>query len=116
LVELEQRLARLQAEAVLHEHPFTSTKPVLGPIIVGFRRLWNAIATRWYILPVLEQQTSVNQQVAEALSEVVRTLRQESRAPAVDSTLWRILAADQATLAQAVGALGADGEESPPQR
>ncbi len=110
LEALERRLARLRAEAVLREPPFTSTKRWLGPLIIGFRQLWNAIATRWYILPVLAQQTNVNQELAETLAEIVQEmeLRVDYHNLAVADTLWRVLAADQASLARAAWAPNAD--------
>jgi len=44
----------------LREQPFYSDKPVLGRLIVWFRTLWNNVATRWYVLPLIQQQTAIN--------------------------------------------------------
>lgn len=44
----------------LRERPFHSDKPLLGRLIVWFRTLWNNIATRWYVIPLIQQQTAIN--------------------------------------------------------
>lgn len=49
-------LAEGEHEAVLREHKFRSRLPLLA----GLRTAWNNVATRWYMLPVLEQQTRFN--------------------------------------------------------
>jgi hypothetical protein len=44
----------------LQEQPFYSDKPLVGPLIVWFRTLWNNVATRWYVIPIMQQQTEIN--------------------------------------------------------
>jgi GT2 family glycosyltransferase len=53
---LADLLAEVEREAVLREHRFRSRLPWLA----GLRAAWNSVATRWYVLPVLEQQTRFN--------------------------------------------------------
>jgi len=57
-------------KARVEERPFTSHTPIIGPLIVRFRTLWNNISTRWYMLPILTQQNAYNQLVAERLSDI----------------------------------------------
>ena len=44
----------------LQEQPFHSDKPLVGRLIVWFRTLWNNVATRWYVIPIIQQQTAIN--------------------------------------------------------
>ena len=53
-------LAELEAAQTIQEVPFTSTVPVIGPLIAGFRSLWNSVSTRWYVRPLLHQQNVFN--------------------------------------------------------
>ncbi len=64
----------------LREQSFYSDKPVLGRLIVWFRTLWNNVATRWYVLPLLQQQTAINQRLQTEIVELqaeVMNLRDE---------------------------------------
>jgi hypothetical protein len=67
-----QRLAALQT---LHESPFTSGVPVLGPVIVWFRTLWNNVATRWYVRPLIHQQSLFNAAVMAQLQAQAEALQ-----------------------------------------
>jgi O-antigen biosynthesis protein len=53
---LADLLAEVEREAVLREHQFRSRLPGLARL----RAAWNSVATRWYVLSVLEQQTRFN--------------------------------------------------------
>ena len=44
----------------LQEQPFHSDKPLVGRLVVWFRTLWNNVATRWYVIPIIQQQTDIN--------------------------------------------------------
>lgn len=57
MVEHLQEMAKHQ---VLVEQPFRSRVPVLGPVIAAVRSLWNAISTKWYVRPLLQQQSAFN--------------------------------------------------------
>lgn len=63
---LAAQLEQARGEAVLREHEFRSRLP----LIAALRRAWNSIATRYYLLPVLHQQTRVNLALARALERV----------------------------------------------
>lgn len=54
----------------VREQPFTSQVPVLAPLIVAFRRLWNSVATKWYVRPMMAQQVKFNGAVVRALSRL----------------------------------------------
>ena len=51
------------------ERPFTSETAVIGGLIVRFRQLWNSMAAKWYIRPLLQQQNEFNQLIANAIYE-----------------------------------------------
>ncbi|MGC8874072.1 MAG: methyltransferase domain-containing protein [Chloroflexia bacterium] len=71
-MRLEQHLDQLKALATVQEQPFRSRFPVLGPLIAWFRERWNRISTKWYVLPMLQQQVHYNLALAEALRELYR--------------------------------------------
>ncbi|HRQ38136.1 MAG TPA: glycosyltransferase [Chloroflexota bacterium] len=51
----------LREKAVVQERPFTSTTPLIGPLLAWFRARWNNISTTWYVRPLLQQQNEFNQ-------------------------------------------------------
>lgn len=59
----------LMDKAEVKERPFTSQTPVVGGIIAWFRTLWNNVATKWYVRPLLTQQNEYNQLTARALAD-----------------------------------------------
>lgn len=62
--------SRLNLAKVVAEPAFTSRTPVLGPLIVAVRRLWNWMSTKWYVRPILEQQNRFNSEVVRACDEL----------------------------------------------
>lgn len=67
---LRKRLAVLEGQMTIQVHPFTSHAPLIGRLIVRFRRLWNWMSTKWYVLPMLQQQNRYNASVTHALREL----------------------------------------------
>ncbi|RRR72213.1 MAG: glycosyltransferase family 2 protein [Candidatus Viridilinea halotolerans] len=63
---LAELLATAKREAVLEEHQFHSRIPIIAKL----RSTWNEIATRWYILPLMHQQTRYNLAVQRSLLEL----------------------------------------------
>ncbi len=59
----------LLEKSQVRERPFTSTTPIIGPLLVRFREVWNSVATKWYVRPLLQQQNSFNQLVVSQLHE-----------------------------------------------
>lgn len=57
----------LRAQQELQEHRFQSRVPILGPLIVALRSLWNNIATKWYVRPLLIQQSIFNRLLVDRL-------------------------------------------------
>ncbi len=66
----EELAAELMNLWEIREQPFTSQVPVLAPLIVAFRRLWNSVATKWYVRPMMAQQVRFNGAVMRALSRL----------------------------------------------
>ena len=54
------RSAELRSKCQLTEAPFVSSAPVVGPLVVRFRRLWNWMSTKWYVRPLVQQQNEFN--------------------------------------------------------
>ena len=50
----------LQEKGHLTERPFNSSVPLIGPFIAGFRTLWNNVAAKWYVRPLIQQQNEFN--------------------------------------------------------
>lgn len=69
-------LEQLQGLAELREHPFHSDVPVLGGLIAWFRTVWNSVATKWYVRPMMAQQTEYNQAVLDRLRQIESRTRQ----------------------------------------
>lgn len=57
----------LHASWALKEQPFHSDAPLVGPAIAGLRDAFNNISTRWYVLPLVKQQTEFNANVTTML-------------------------------------------------
>jgi len=68
---LDRNLIDLVAHARLQEPQFTSSVPVLGPFIIAVRRFWNWMSTKWYVRPVLHQQSKVNVDVGMIISSLL---------------------------------------------
>ncbi|MBI3968786.1 MAG: glycosyltransferase [Chloroflexi bacterium] len=65
---------RLAETAHLAEHVFHSKVPVVGRIVAGTRDLWNSVSTKWYVRPLLSQQSAFNAQVAARFAELDQRL------------------------------------------
>lgn len=59
----------LMEKAHVMERPFISETAVIGGLIVRFRQLWNNMAAKWYIRPLLQQQNEFNQLIAHSVYE-----------------------------------------------
>jgi GT2 family glycosyltransferase len=51
----------------LREHEFQSNVPVVGPLITGVRRALYLLTAKWPLRVALDQQTRINQQLAQRL-------------------------------------------------
>jgi hypothetical protein len=44
----------------VQDYTFTSSVPLVGPLIAWFRTLWSSISTKWYVWSIRQQQNKVN--------------------------------------------------------
>jgi hypothetical protein len=63
----------------IKERPFSSSIPIFGPIIVGFRNAWNSVAAKWYVRPIVEQQNQYNRLFAELIDHFNTQLVEDAR-------------------------------------
>jgi len=63
----------------LEERPFTSSVPVVGGLIVAVRNVWNSVAAKWYVRPLIEQQNQYNRLFAELIDHFNRQLVDDAR-------------------------------------
>jgi hypothetical protein len=63
----------------LEERPFTSTVPIFGGLIVAIRNVWNSVAAKWYVRPLIEQQNQYNRLFAELIDHFNRQLVDDAR-------------------------------------
>lgn len=68
--EFHQSIEQLAKLGNLREEPFRSDVPVLGPLIVRLRTFWNSISTRWYVMPLLQQQSQYNMLLVQQIQQL----------------------------------------------
>jgi hypothetical protein len=73
--QLANTLANARSMATVHEQPFTSGTPVLGPFIVMVRNAWNWMSTKWWVRPMLMQQNGLNAELINALCNSLQVVR-----------------------------------------
>jgi GT2 family glycosyltransferase/polyhydroxyalkanoate synthesis regulator phasin len=69
----------LLKEWQVHEQPFRSTVPFVGKGIAAFREAWNNVSTRWYVLPLLQQQNAFNHTVLRLMQQMQQDIAQHMR-------------------------------------
>lgn len=77
--ERARLLQSLEDSQTLREHVFASEVPVVGGLIAAVRRLWNSVATKWYVRPILQQQSAFNEETVRYLQNLERRLEGQSR-------------------------------------
>ncbi len=91
-------LTLLQQKWQVQERPFTSQTAVIGPLIARLRTIWNNIATKWYVRPIVQQQNEFNRLTVTHLEEIADRFEDlDGRLIAQDK--------DQSTLAHDLGEL-----------
>lgn len=65
--DLLHPLDELLAKGQVRERPFVSHIPIIGRLIAWFRAAWNSVSTKWYVLPLLQQQNEFNAQLVSYL-------------------------------------------------
>lgn len=76
-----QQLDELTTRLTRTEFDFASSAPMVGPIIQGFRRLWNNISTRWYVMHTAKQQVVFDTQMlslVKQLTEYTQKLEEQN--------------------------------------
>lgn len=63
---LPHMITTAEQEAVLAEYQFNTGLP----LVAALRRTWNNVATRWYVLPLLHQQTRFNLATQRSLAQL----------------------------------------------
>lgn len=63
-------MTMLAVKAQVVEQPFHSDVPLFGPLIARLRGLWNSVATKWYVRPLLQQQNDFNLTVVQRMEVV----------------------------------------------
>jgi len=76
--QLRQHLEEVGRLWQVQEQPFRSRLPILGPLIAWFRERWNRISTKWYVLPILQQQVHFNAAVAQTLQDLYHFVQTSS--------------------------------------
>jgi GT2 family glycosyltransferase len=74
--QLEHLWRDLQAQWDIKEQPFHSDAPIVGGGIAAFRHAWNSVSTRWYVLPILQQQIAFNSTVVNLMGALRHTVQQ----------------------------------------
>jgi hypothetical protein len=74
----------LEEKGRLQERPFSSSVPLIGPLIAGFRALWNSVAAKWTVRSLIEQQNEFNalliQRMGYLESQVYAQIIEQDRA------------------------------------
>ncbi len=63
----------------LDEFEFHSSVPVIGPVIVWWRRLWYNVAARWAMRYLVQQQEAINQQQGACIRSLISLSQEMSR-------------------------------------
>jgi GT2 family glycosyltransferase len=71
----------------VREKPFSSSAPVVGPLVASLRSRMNNLSTRWYVQPILQQQVDYNASVARTLREMSEQLAELQAQVALQSLL-----------------------------
>jgi hypothetical protein len=69
-MDLNRALIELPANTSLREPQFRSDVSVLGPLIVRIRQFWNWMSTKWYVRPLIWQQSNINMRLASVMGEI----------------------------------------------
>jgi hypothetical protein len=63
-------MERLIDKSQVQEQPFSSTAPIIGPLIAWIRQAWNNISTTWYVRSLVQQQNEFNTLVVRQLKTI----------------------------------------------
>ncbi len=77
-------LEQLETTWEIRETEFTSRLPGFGPMVVRVRRLWNSLATRAYVVPMIQQQNDFNYLLVQSLKRLELLTESASRVASHD--------------------------------
>ncbi len=80
---LSALIGALEENHRLREHDFVAHSPFVGRV----RQAWANVAARWLVRPIIEQQTALNAQVAQALREVQQHIERQAHRQRADAFL-----------------------------
>lgn len=80
-------LAEVRQRWLIEERPFTSSAPLIGPLIVWLRTQVNNAGPRWHVRQLLAQQVEFNGAVTRALSETATTAQSAALSAEASSAL-----------------------------
>lgn len=63
---------KVEGVSALRAPRVNSRVPILGSFIGGFRNLWYSVVLKHYLVPVLDQQSQINDQLRATLEDLVR--------------------------------------------
>ena len=69
----------LAQRATVVEQPFSSSKPIFGSLIVWLRTMWNNVATKWFVRPLIQQQNEFNQELVRQLRHAEAKLLEQDQ-------------------------------------
>ncbi len=82
--DLPEHIQRLAERQRLNELKFSSSLPVVGPVLSLVRELWNSISTKWYVRHIAQQQSDFNAAVVASmqhfdqyLDKTIESIRRE---------------------------------------
>jgi len=70
MIGQDPNLDEMTALWEVKEPAFTSQVPILGRLIVAFRNVWNSVATKWYVRPMVSQQVQFNGATVRAVAQL----------------------------------------------
>jgi len=76
---LQMALDDLAGRARLREPGFASDVPLVGPLIVGVRRLWNWMSAKWYVRAWMAQQADLNSRLVGMLGQLLQVQHENER-------------------------------------
>ena len=84
---LHEHLGEVMGSWRVRERPFSSSTPLIGPLVARLRSRVNNLSTRWYVQPILQQQVDHNASVARTLREMSDQLAELQAQVALQSLL-----------------------------
>ncbi|MEO6457294.1 MAG: glycosyltransferase family 2 protein [Chloroflexia bacterium] len=84
---LHEHVGEVMGSWRVRERPFSSSAPLIGPLVARLRSRVNNLSTRWYVQPILQQQVDHNASVARTLREMSDQLAELQAQVALQSLL-----------------------------